>query len=384
MTIHEHASSTLVDQNEFVLGMPGEHGFYVPANLTEQIAAQHSAIAANSRMVTVDREATDIQPVSPEESVDLARLGVDKAFEESSVGEQQTPQPETLAQNFARAVEEIKQPFIDREPYSAEDADHERPLTHYTKAGNIFQILRFGIQSNNFKNRVNALRSNDPELDAVAQQMSGLRIKQGGSYQGGDSISLDKYKASPHIPPGNVSVLIKPNIRTYGAKPEQRDTNSGYGHGIVVKDIEGDFKVGNPTAYKTELLAANIVPPNDIRAILVPERTSILRGITDASRENAILYAQTKHQNPQTAKEDLLANCRLLASLSASPELEKEIEQLGSQVDSMQANEVARSINAFQMQLLQEFVGKDIELTEEALRTAIQERFNIEFLTSKQ
>ncbi|HEY4963335.1 MAG TPA: hypothetical protein VIH90_01425 [Candidatus Saccharimonadales bacterium] len=384
MTIQEHVSPAPVDYNEFVLGMPGEHGFYVPANLTEQIAAQHSAIAADSRPVTIDREATDTQTVSSEESVDLARQEVDKAFGDTSVGEKQTPQTETVAQNFASALEEIKQPFIGREPYSAKDADHEGPLTHYTKAGNIFQILRFGIQSNNFKNRVNALRPNDPTLDTVAPQMSGLRIKQGGSYQGVDSISLDQYKASPHIPPGNVSVLIRPNIRTYGAKPEQRDTGSGYGHGIVVKDIEAEFKVGNPTAYKTELLAANIVPPSDIRAILIPERTSILRGITDATRANAILYAQTKHQNPQTDKEDLLANCRLLASLSDSPELEKEIERLGSRVDSMQANEIARYINAFQMQLLQEFVGKDIDLTEEALRTAIQERFNIEFLTSKQ
>jgi hypothetical protein len=362
----------------FVVGMPGEHGFYVPADLKERITAQH---VSNPGIPTPrGSEIVFADPASPAENIDLARQAVDGAYEVTG----SSVPSETVSQHFARSIEEIKHPFTARKPYSSEKAEQERPLTHYTKAGNIFQILRFGVQSNNFKNRVNAIRASDPSLDTIAPEMTGLRIKQGGSYQGRDSISLDQYMANPKVPPGNISIFINPGIKTYGLDSSERDETTGYGHGIVTQGVDGDFKIGNPTAYITELLAANVVPPSDIRAIVIPERTSILRGLADATRENAILYSQTMHQDRQAAKEDLLANCRLLADLSENHPLEDEIDAFAPQIDGMKANDIAKSLKNLQTKALQRLVGEDVELTEETLRIAIQEKFNIQFLTLEQ
>ncbi len=159
------------------------------------------------------------------------------------------------------ALKELVDLQTDRREYSFDDVENEKPLTHYSKIGNIFQILRFGIQGNNFKNRLNALREDNPGAEKIGEQISGLRIKQGGSYQGEDSICLSKDCENLTVRPSNVIYLINPNIKTFGNDERERDRESGYGSGIKIQVVEEDYKIGNPTAYSDEVLAANIILP---------------------------------------------------------------------------------------------------------------------------
>lgn len=287
-----------------------------------------------------------------------------------------------LQRRFELAIDEIKAGSAPEQAYSLETAEQEKPFTHYTNPGNIFQILRFGLQSGNFKNRIDALRATDPMLDDVAKQLSGLRFKKGGSYQGVDSISLGLY-SSDTVRNQDLVLLVDPDTKVFGLDPNHR-TKSGYGHGIEPGEVDGGFEIGNRTAYQNEVVAANIIPPSEIKGVIINERASILSSLRDITREYVILYQQTKNTDPQATKENLLANSRLIASLSGEPDAEAKIEALSSQIDSMQTNDMIKSLNALQKDLLQGFVGRDQELSEPTVRDAIQTRFGVKLLTNNQ
>lgn len=226
------------------------------------------------------------------------------------------------------------------------------------------------------------MRRTDPKLDEVAKQMSGLRYRKGGSYQGADSISLGLYSSST-VRNQDLVLLIDPNTKVFGLDPDHR-TKSGYGHGIDPGKVDGGFDIGNPTAYQNEVVAANTVPPSEIKGVIINERASILSSLGHITREYVVLYQQTKRRDPQANKENLLANSRLIASLSGEHDAEAKIEALSSQIDAMQTNDIIKSINVLQRDLLHGFVGRDLELNESALRDAIQSRFGIKLLTNNQ
>ncbi|MDO8569282.1 MAG: hypothetical protein Q7R89_00615 [bacterium] len=278
-----------------------------------------------------------------------------------------------------RAAEELGNLQIDRQEYSLEDAKREKPLMHYSKAGNIFQILRFGIQSNNFKNRFDALRKDNPESEKLAQQMCGLRIKQGGSYQEVDSISLSRYSEQLHTPPGNVLYFINPNIKTFGGRDEERDPTSGYGHGIKSQVVAEEYKVGNPTAYRDEILGANAIMPKELKAIVIDKFTSIISDMSRVAQENAKVFMQEKLRNPR-ASEDLVATAKLLAELAGNDSITSEAQELEKQLATMSYQEICTKLIAIQKKALAEFVGADKKLDEESVRQAIESRFGIQFI----
>lgn len=278
-----------------------------------------------------------------------------------------------------QAVEELGNLQIDRQEYSLEDAGREKPLMHYSKAGSIFQILRFGVQSNNFKNRFDELRKDDPEAEKLAQQMCGLRIKQGGSYQEVDSISLSKYSEQLHTPPGNVLYFINPDIKTFGGSDEERDPTSGYGHGIKSQVVAEEYKVGNPTAYRDEILGANAIMPKELRAVVIDKFTSIISDMSRVAQENAKVFMQEKLRNPR-AGEDLVATAKLLAELVGNESITSEAQELEKQLATMSYQEICTKLISLQKKALAEFVGADKKLDEEGVRQAIENRFNIRFI----
>lgn len=289
--------------------------------------------------------------------------------------EQITPEITTTRQ----AVEELRNLQIDRQEYSLEDAKSEKPLMHYSKAGNIFQILRFGVQSNNFKNRFDTLRKDDPEAEKLAQQMCGLRIKQGGSYQEVDSISLSRYSEQLHTPPGNVLYFINPNIKTFGGSDEERDPTSGYGHGIKSQVVAEEYKVGNLTAYRDEVLGANAIMPKELRAVVIDKFTSIISDMSRVAQENVQVFMQEKLRNSR-ASEDLVATVKLLAELSGNEDLTAEAQELEKQLPAMGYQEICTRLIGIQKKALVEFVGADKKMDEESVRQAIESRFGIRFI----
>jgi len=297
------------------------------------------------------------------------------AIQEKLDVEQNIPDITTTRQ----AVEELGNLQIDRREYSLEDAERDKPLMHYSKAGNIFQILRFGVQSNNFKNRFDALRKDNPEAEKLAQQMCGLRIKQGGSYQEVDSISLSKYSAQLHTPPGNVLYFINPDIKTFGGSDEERDPTSGYGHGIKSQVVAEEYKVGNPTAYRDEILGANAIMPKELRAIVIDKFTSIISDMSRVAMENAKVFMQEKLRNPR-ASEDLVATAKLLAELTGNESVASEAQELEKQLATMSYQEICTKLIAIQKKALAEFVGTDKKMDEESVRQAIESRFGIQFI----
>lgn len=158
-----------------------------------------------------------------------------------------------------QAIEFLKTENNSRTEYSLAVATMEKPLTHYTHGGNLLQILRFGLQSNNFKNRLSEFRTIDHKLDMVARQISGFHFKQGSSYQGKDSISMSVWDENIQTGPQNVLLLVNPDTQVWGVD-ETRET-TGYGHGVRTRKINGDYEVGNATAYRNEVIACNIIPP---------------------------------------------------------------------------------------------------------------------------
>ncbi len=289
--------------------------------------------------------------------------------------EQVAPEITTTRQ----AAEELENFQIDRQEYSLDDAKREKPFMHYSRAGNIFQILRFGIQSNNFKNRFNALRKDNPEAEKLAQQMCGLRIKQGGSYQEVDSISLSKYEDQTYTPPGNVLYFINPDIKTFGGSEEERDSTSGYGHGIKSQVVAKEYRVGNPTAYRDEVLGANVIMPKELRAVVIDKFTSIISDMSRVAQENAKVFMQEKTRNPR-ASEDLVATVKLLAELVRNEVITSKSREFEKQLPTMSHQEICARLIDIQKEALTEFVGADKKLDEEGVRQAIESRFGIQFI----
>jgi len=279
-----------------------------------------------------------------------------------------------------QAVRELENLQVDRPSYSIEDSHRENPLMHYSKAGNIFQILRFGIQSNNFKNRFDTLRKDKPEAEKLATQMCGLRIKQGGSYQEPDSISLSEYSKELPVPPNNILYLINPSIKTFGGDDGERDTTSGYGHGIKTQVVAEEYRVGNRMAYANEILGANAIMPKELRAIVVDKYTSILRDMGLVTQENAKVFLQEKNRNPR-ASEDLVATAKLLAELVGNESIASEAQELEKQLTTMSYTEICSKLIGLQKKALAEFIGADKKMDEVSLREAIENKFNIHFIS---
>ena len=288
------------------------------------------------------------------------------------------PTIKNLHQQFDTAVEEIKRFPSPKAPLTHEAIDILKPYTHYTSPGNIFQILRFGIQSGNFKNRLSAMRTTDPSIDMFAEQMSGFRFKQGSSYQGKDSICLAMF-SERSIGRANLQILIDPSIKVFGEMQEER-TKTGYGHGIDPGEGAEGFEISNRIAYQTEVLAANIVPPSSIKGIVIHKNTHILYGLSDVTRNNVLAYNQAKRNDPGAAKEDLLANSRLIAALSNDANAEKDIDEFSNHIETMTHNELLASLNTLQKNLLKKFVGEEKAFNETAVREAIENKFGFKFV----
>jgi len=273
-----------------------------------------------------------------------------------------------------QAADQLIDIQIDRPEYSLEDASLERPYLHYSRAGNIFQILRFGIQSNNFKNRFENFRDDNPDVEQIAQQMCGLRVI-GASYQEEDSISLSKYSENKIRPlPNKIMFLINRDISVVGEDSNDRDATTGYGYGIKSKVIDGEYKVGNKMAYSDEVLGVNIILPKDLRVMIVGNYTSILSDMSNITRESE------KYLKKPRAVEDITANPTLLAELTGSDDLIVEINELKNNMKSMDYNEVSSELFSIQKRALSRFVGIGNKLNEENLRRAIEDRFNIKFI----
>jgi|GEM_PF-7001762 len=289
--------------------------------------------------------------------------------------------PDTVDARLEAALDEIKSGPLPKAPYSLEQADQEQPFTHYTQPGNIFQILRYGIHSNNFKNRLDEARQQDGALDAVAPQISGSHFQKGASYQGKDSISLGEYDPRD-VRTRELVFLVDPETPVFGLRPEERDASTGYGHGIVAPEIDGDFKIGNPTAYPTEVLAANIIPPSRIKGVSMHDKASIVRNLRDLTQNSAVQYSQPASPDREAAKENLMANTRLIASLTQNPETVARVDALADQIDTMSTSERIRALHSLQRSSLQEIVGQDVPLTESALRSAIERTFGVTIISN--
>lgn len=284
--------------------------------------------------------------------------------------------------NMQRALQLIVDPMPNFPEYSLEMAQAEKPHTHYTNPGNIFQILRFGIQSNYFKTRLNDLRASDPRASKIAPMVSGMKHKKGGSYQRKDSISLSAYSPKAYLYASDAVFFIDPNIETVGSKPDDRE-KTGYGHGIRTRIIEDEFYVGNETAYKDELLAINFVPPQHINGVLLGNQASILGGLRDVTTKNVKLFLQARNGG-ESLTEDLLATPRLIASMTADPSLELEIIALAGELTenaTLTFSDVYTRVSSLQRKALSKFVGDGQQVNESSLREAMQQKFGLKFLS---
>lgn len=290
--------------------------------------------------------------------------------------------PETVRQQGVmfteEAVRQLGAVCEKRSEYTLDMAKQERPLIHYSGSGNIFQMLRFGIQSNNFKRRLEPLRADNDTTEELAKQMCGFRIKQGGSYQAPDSISLAKYSDDLYAPPRNILYLINPDIKTVGGIGD-RNKDTGYGHGIDTTVVGEEYLVGNPTAYKDEVLGVNIILPKEIRAIVVGKYTSILSEMGLAAHDQIQAFFQEKNKNPR-AGEDLFATIVLLAKLLNNNEIEHEAGMLEQEALQLTMQELSVKFMALQKKALLQFVGTDNTLNEATLRRALEQTFHIQIL----
>ena len=170
-------------------------------------------------------------------------------------------------------------------------------------------------------------------------------------------------------------IFVIQKIKLWGEV--NRDSKTGYGHGIPIQNSEG-YEVGNPTAYRNEVIAGNIILPEDIRTIVVGKNVSILGDLSRLTQEQTLVYLQqAKHKNLTRANEDILANARLFASLANNEELNKKIDDLEPQLESMKYGDLSRKIIELQKEGLKSMLGSK-DLNEENLRQKITEVFNIQ------
>ena len=270
---------------------------------------------------------------------------------------------------------ELVSPYVDRDAYTLEDAKEEQPYTHYSHAGNVFQILRFGIQSNHFKERFNALRADDDSTEALAQQMNGLRNK-GASYQAADGISLSMYDDALYSKQDSVLFLIDPDIPVLGEKEDERDASLGYGHGIPEQTVDGRYAVGNPTAYKDEVIGINVIHPKELRAMVLQSGATIKSHLHKTLRATVQEYVRQRHRRPE-AVEDVLADVRLLNEMSDAPVLTEDDLRVATDMLPKQAQgDVYKTVSGLYKQALASFVGKE-SFQDIDLRNALSQKFGI-------
>jgi hypothetical protein len=286
---------------------------------------------------------------------------------------------------FSEALDRLSVPVgEERLAYTAEDANAEQPYTHYSGAQHIFGILSYGIQSRGFKERLNAERATNPQADTIGRHTANRQDQKGASYQTDDSVCLGWYDESKFVPNRSVIFLVSPHVWTLGADSSDRNAE-GYGYGITERQV-GDYTIGNDKAYQYEELAAGVVLPADLRAVVVGPYSSILRESTNLLRirEHAGQYTWDRGVNAEgaaaAAHESLMASSRLLAAIVGDPDIHSEVETIAAQAPSQGSSEIAKALYGLHKKALQRFVGDEVPLTEKSLRTAISKRFNINFI----
>ena len=288
------------------------------------------------------------------------------------------------------AVKEIIDNNPDRQEYSGEDAQREKPLTHFSSTKNLFQILRFGIQSGNFKDRAKALDPENTELDRLIPYMR-TPVTSTCGYQGRDCISLNTFEASG-LPTSNqlgeqLLFLVNPDIETWGLNPDERGGDNG--HGTSIKNISiGDYKIGNSGAGKYEVLTVGIIKPADIRAVVIPdeESVSVLDNIREFSSKYVEHYLQERKykgkEDTDRMKKRLLEDLWIMADVSKDEKLIKEVKTFWDEIDKIEDSQVLEKVSKLQDEVLESFVdGK--EISEENLRMAISGKFGITLINAR-
>lgn len=288
------------------------------------------------------------------------------------------------------AIKDITDNHPNRQEYSVEDARKEKPFTHYSNTKNLFQILRFGIHSANFKNRINTFGLDDKNLDELLPYMRTPGVATCG-YQEGDSISLNTFEPIG-LPKswqlGRVKrylFLVNSKTEIWGLNPDERDDLNG--HGTAIKKLSiGGYRIGNDSAGKDEVLAMNIIKPADIRAVVMPdeESVSVLDNIRELSSEYVKYYLRERKYNSKenidNIKQLFLADLWVMADVSRDERLKKEVKTVWDELDKIEDEKVLGKLSKLQDEVLESFIDGR-EISEENLRMAISKKFGITLIT---
>jgi hypothetical protein len=244
-------------------------------------------------------------------------------------------------------------------------------FTHNTAAGNIFQILEFGISSESHKER---MRNTIP-ASTSQEFMCGIRVKAGSSYQTKDSICLSIPDGKYFAKGQDITFLADPSLPVYGLKADERDPSLGYGHGIRQTITPEGLAVGNSTAYKDEVLAAGNIGPSRLLAVVVPEHLKISSSFGMHFHNLAAQYQQNKSRDPHAA-EDLLATAKLVADKTGSADLIGKLRMLEQALPSMPLNHIPKEYTPLLEEALRRFANEKT-LSEEGLRGSLVKCYRI-------
>lgn len=332
----------------------------------------------------------EIQP-QPEQEEVIPKHFKDGGFEEN-LG---LTEEDKINSELQEAIKEIIDNHPDRREYSVEDAAIERPLTHYSYVKNLFQILRFGIHSKNFKNRVDALDPEDKKLDELLPYMRTSGVATCG-YQGRDSISLNTLGSAGGLPSSRqlgqdyLLFLVNPEIETWGKNPEERGEQSIHFHGTTIKEKLGigDYRIGNTAAGENEVLAVNIIKPADIRAVLMPDESSV--SVLNDVRETLLKYTEyylrvRKYRDnlghTDEMKQEILEDLWVMADTLGDENLIKEIKAIRDEIDETEDGEALENVLKLQDKVLGCFLDGR-EISENNFRIAISRKFGISLITN--
>lgn len=294
-----------------------------------------------------------------------------------------------IKSKLQESIKEIIDNHPDRREYSIEDAEIEKPLTHFSYVNNLFQILRFGIHSKNFENRAKALDPEDKKLDELL-----LRMKTPGmatcGYQGCDSISLNTFE--PNGLPNSwqlgqfkkVLFLVNPEIESWGINPEDRGDRNGQGNAIKEKLSVGDYRIGNGAAGEDEVLAVNIIKPADIRAVLMPDErfVSVLNDIRETLLDamKKYLLGRRYREDIDEIKQTIFSDLWVMTDTLGNEKLTKEVKTIWDEIDGTEDEEALANVLRLQDAVLSSFVDGE-EISEKNLRIAISRKFEINLIT---
>jgi len=295
--------------------------------------------------------------------------------------------------NLQESIKEIINNHPIRREYSAEDAKKEKPLTHYSGTKNLFQILRFGIHSANFKNRINSLRLEDKNLDELLPYIRTPGVATCG-YQGCDSISLNTFEPLG-LPKswqlGEVKkclFLVNSEIEVWGLNPDERGEQNNHATTIKRKLGIGNYRIGNEAASRDEVLAVNIIKPADILAVIMPDErsVSVLDNIRELSHEYVNYYLRERKyrgkEDIDSIKQLVLADLWVMADVSKDDALTKNVKTVWDELDKIEDREVLEKVLKLQDEVLGSFIDER-EVSEENLRMAISKKFGITLITVK-